>query len=178
MACSTGYHWVYAIVGGTVGKKFMFLLSFVILILLNTIILKGQQFFDEKLLEYCIKWLTDNGNSMFNKFICFYLAILLSYLVFAIREAATNNFKRLVENFGNDWAIRQVFPKVLEMAGKTNYLQRLTCLYCINVNLFTITNFLFVNKIILCEFYNLLYNRFWLRHVDQPSLSNICCPQS
>lgn len=74
---------------------------------------QGQQFFDDKLLEYCIKWLTDH--------------------VFAIREAATNNLKKLVESFGSDWAVRVVFPKVLEMATKTNYLQRLTCLFCINV---------------------------------------------
>merc|ERR1719362_2701236 len=44
--------------------------------------------------------------------------------VFAIREAATNNLKKLVEKFGTDWAQacgaditeRQLLPTVLQMA--------------------------------------------------------------
>ncbi|KRY51863.1 Serine/threonine-protein phosphatase 2A 65 kDa regulatory subunit A alpha isoform [Trichinella britovi] len=74
----------------------------------------AQQFFDEKLLEYCINWLSDH--------------------VYAIREAATNNLKELVGKFGVQWAERAVFPKVLALASQSNYLQRLTCLNCITVN--------------------------------------------
>ncbi|CDW58966.1 serine:threonine protein phosphatase 2A 65 kDa [Trichuris trichiura] len=73
----------------------------------------GQRFFDEKLLDYCVKWLTDH--------------------VYAIREAATNNLQKLVEKFGIEWATQSVFPKVLTLASQSNYLQRLTCLFCINV---------------------------------------------
>ncbi|KRX81677.1 Serine/threonine-protein phosphatase 2A 65 kDa regulatory subunit A alpha isoform [Trichinella sp. T6] len=75
----------------------------------------AQQFFDEKLLEYCINWLSDHGE------------------IYAIREAATNNLKELVGKFGVQWAERAVFPKVLALASQSNYLQRLTCLNCITV---------------------------------------------
>merc|ERR1712037_986247 len=53
--------------------------------------------------------------------------------VFAIREAATNNLKKLVEKFGTDWAQQTVIPKVVAMARDQNYLHRMTCLFCINV---------------------------------------------
>ena len=54
--------------------------------------------------------------------------------VFAIREAATNNLKRLVEKFGVEWGQQAIIPKVLQMAHDQNYLHRLTCLFCINVS--------------------------------------------
>ena len=54
--------------------------------------------------------------------------------VFAIREAATNNLKRLVEKFGRDWAQNTVIPKVIQLAREQNYLYRMTCLFAINVN--------------------------------------------
>ena len=50
-----------------------------------------------------------------------------------IREAATNNLKKLVEKFGTDWAQQTVIPKVVAMARDQNYLHRMTCLFCINV---------------------------------------------
>jgi serine/threonine-protein phosphatase 2A regulatory subunit A len=62
--------------------------------------------------------------------------------VFAIREAATNNLKKLVEKFGRDWAQNTVIPKVIQLARDQNYLYRMTCLFAINV-LFKKKNFLF-----------------------------------
>ena len=53
--------------------------------------------------------------------------------VFAIREAATNNLKKLVEKFGRDWAQNTVIPKVIQLAREQNYLYRMTCLFAINV---------------------------------------------
>ena len=44
----------------------------------------GVEFFDDKLNALCMTWLIDH--------------------VYAIREAATNNLKKLVEKFGTDWA--------------------------------------------------------------------------
>lgn len=55
--------------------------------------------------------------------------------MFAIREAATNNLKKLVEKFGSDWASQNVLPKITAMSRDGNYLHRMTCLACINVSL-------------------------------------------
>ena len=74
----------------------------------------GVEFFDEKLNTLCMAWLVDH--------------------VYAIREAATNNLKKLVEKFGVEWAQSTVIPKVLAMARDQNYLHRMTCLFCINVS--------------------------------------------
>lgn len=74
----------------------------------------GVEFFDEKLNALCMAWLVDH--------------------VYAIREAATNNLKKLVEKFGVEWAQSTVIPKVLAMARDQNYLHRMTCLFCINVS--------------------------------------------
>jgi serine/threonine-protein phosphatase 2A regulatory subunit A len=73
----------------------------------------GVEFFDEKLNLLCMSWLVDH--------------------VYAIREAATLNLKKLVEKFGVDWAQPTVIPKVLAMARDQNYLHRMTCLFCINL---------------------------------------------
>jgi len=73
----------------------------------------GVEFFDEKLNSLCMTWLIDH--------------------VFAIREAATNNLKKLVEKFGTEWAQQTVIPKVVAMSRDQNYLHRMTCLFCINV---------------------------------------------
>lgn len=54
--------------------------------------------------------------------------------VYAIREAATSNLKKLVEKFGKDWAHATIIPKVLAMSGDPNYLHRMTTLFCINVS--------------------------------------------
>ena len=54
--------------------------------------------------------------------------------MYAIREAATLNLKKLVEKFGKDWAQTTVIPKVIQMSRDHNYLHRMTCLFCINVS--------------------------------------------
>ncbi|XP_039587478.1 serine/threonine-protein phosphatase 2A 65 kDa regulatory subunit A alpha isoform-like [Passer montanus] len=53
--------------------------------------------------------------------------------VYAIREAATSNLRKLVERFGHTWAQGTIVPKVLAMAADPNYLHRMTTLFCINV---------------------------------------------
>ncbi|KAG8570116.1 hypothetical protein GDO81_014716, partial [Engystomops pustulosus] len=74
---------------------------------------QGVEFFDEKLNSLCMAWLVDH--------------------VYAIREAATSNLKKLVEKFGKDWAQATIIPKVLAMSNDPNYLHRMTTLFCINV---------------------------------------------
>ena len=54
--------------------------------------------------------------------------------VYAIREAATVNVKKLIEKFGVEWAAIAVFPKVFAMSRDPNYLHRLTTLFAINVS--------------------------------------------
>ena len=54
-------------------------------------------------------------------------------IVYAIREAATLNLRKLVEKFAPEWGANTVIPKVLAMSSDTNYLHRMTCLFCINV---------------------------------------------
>ena len=88
----------------------------VYLFLLTFFIILGQlgvEFFDDKLNALCMTWLIDH--------------------VYAIREAATNNLKKLVEKFGTDWAQQTIIPKVIQMSRDQNYLHRMTCLFCINV---------------------------------------------
>lgn len=60
----------------------------------------GQEFFDEKLNSLCMTWLMDH--------------------VFAIREAATNNLRKLVDQFGAEWAENTIIPKVSTVFSSTN----------------------------------------------------------
>ena len=90
------------------------LYSYIVIFLLNIFLGQlGVEFFDDKLNSLCMTWLIDH--------------------VYAIREAATNNLKKLVEKFGTDWAQQTIIPKVIQMARDQNYLHRMTCLFCINV---------------------------------------------
>jgi hypothetical protein len=66
--------------------------------------------------------------------------------VYAIREAATLNLKKLVEKFGVDWAQQTVIPKVLQMSHDQNYLHRMTCLFC-QIKL----TFIQKRQVILCK---------------------------
>lgn len=94
----------------------------------------GVEFFDEKLNSLCMTWLVDH--------------------VYAIREAATLNLKKLVEKFGPAWAQNTVIPKVLAMSRDPNYLHRMTCLFCINVSFFNQTFlhfFFFFLKILILK---------------------------
>ncbi|PRP84552.1 phosphoprotein phosphatase A [Planoprotostelium fungivorum] len=71
----------------------------------------GIQFFDEKLSNLCLTWLGDS--------------------VFAIREAAALNVKKLAEVFGTEWAKNNIIPKVLSLYTHPNYLYRMTTLFSI-----------------------------------------------
>ena len=114
----------------------------------------GVEFFDDKLNSLCMTWLIDH--------------------VYAIREAATNNLKKLVEKFGTDWAQQTIIPKVIQMARDQNYLHRMTCLFCINVlaeacgpeiterfvyNIYYILNVRYLFIYLLCEI-NCLFTIF------------------
>lgn len=103
----------------------------------------GVEFFDEKLNSLCMTWLVDH--------------------VYAIREAATLNLKKLVEKFGPEWAQNTVIPKVLAMSRDQNYLHRMTCLFCINVSYISIS-YDFKTRIVLVRYLKkiitIFYNRF------------------
>lgn len=73
----------------------------------------GSSFFNERLNTLCMTWLGDN--------------------VYSVRRAATENLQKLTERFGDEWACEQIVPRVNEMHIHTNYLQRMTALYCIQV---------------------------------------------
>lgn len=75
----------------------------------------GVQFFDEKLSTLCMSWLGDT--------------------VFSIREAATQNLKKLTEVFGVHWASEAIIPKVMAMGQHPNYLYRMTTCFAISVRL-------------------------------------------
>uniref|UniRef100_A0A336M5T6 Protein phosphatase PP2A regulatory subunit A n=1 Tax=Culicoides sonorensis TaxID=179676 RepID=A0A336M5T6_CULSO len=72
----------------------------------------GQEFFNQKLRDLCFNWLNDH--------------------VYAIREAATLNMKKIVQTFGTTWAETNIIPQILVMYKNNNYLHRMTCLFCIN----------------------------------------------
>ena len=73
----------------------------------------GVKFFDEQLSDLCMGWLGDT--------------------VFSIREAATQNLKKLTEVFGVDWANQSIVPKVVAMGQHPNYLYRMTTCFAISV---------------------------------------------
>jgi serine/threonine-protein phosphatase 2A regulatory subunit A len=73
----------------------------------------GVKFFDDKLATLCMSWLGDT--------------------VFSIREASTQNLKKLTEVFGVEWANRAIIPKVTDMGHDTNYLYRMTTCFAITV---------------------------------------------
>lgn len=74
----------------------------------------GVKFFDEQLRELCMSWLGD--------------------AVFSIRDAATQNLKKLTEVFGVDWASQSIIPKVVSMGQHPNYLYRMTTCFAISVS--------------------------------------------
>lgn len=73
----------------------------------------GVKFFDEQLSNLCMGWLGDT--------------------VFSIREAATQNLKKLTEVFGVEWANESIIPKVVAMGQHPNYLYRMTTCFAISV---------------------------------------------
>jgi serine/threonine-protein phosphatase 2A regulatory subunit A len=74
----------------------------------------GVEFFDNKLSALCMSWLGDT--------------------VFSIREAATQNLRKLTEVFGIEWAKEAIIPRVMSMGGHTNYLYRMTTCFAITVS--------------------------------------------
>ena len=75
----------------------------------------GVKFFDEKLSSLCMSWLGDT--------------------VFSIREASTQNLKKLTEVFGVEWANEAIVPKVMAMGQHPNYLYRMTTCFAVSVGL-------------------------------------------
>jgi len=73
----------------------------------------GVKFFDEKLSSLCMSWLGDT--------------------VFSIREASTQNLKKLTEVFGVEWANEAIVPKVMAMGQHPNYLYRMTTCFAVSV---------------------------------------------
>jgi serine/threonine-protein phosphatase 2A regulatory subunit A len=73
----------------------------------------GVKFFDEQLSDLCMGWLGDT--------------------VFSIREAATQNLKKLTEVFGVEWSKNSIIPKVMAMGQHPNYLYRMTTCFAISV---------------------------------------------
>ena len=73
----------------------------------------GVEFFNDKLSTLCMAWLGDS--------------------VFSIREAASENLKRLTEVFGAEWAEQSMIPRVLPMSTHPNYLYRMTTLLAFTV---------------------------------------------
>lgn len=72
----------------------------------------GEQFFTEKLIQICLKWLNDN--------------------VYSIRMAAIENFKELTKIFGSVWAEKYILKRLTDMRLESNYLYRLTTLFGIS----------------------------------------------
>lgn len=75
----------------------------------------GVNFFDEKLSSLCMSWLGDT--------------------VFSIREASTQNLKKLTEVFGVEWANEAIVPKVMAMGQHPNYLYRMTTCFAVSVSI-------------------------------------------
>lgn len=75
----------------------------------------GVKFFDEQLSDLCMGWLGDT--------------------VFSIREAATQNLKKLTEVFGVDWSKESIIPKVMAMGQHPNYLYRMTTCFAVSVSI-------------------------------------------
>lgn len=73
----------------------------------------GVKFFDEQLSSLCMSWLGDT--------------------VFSIREASTQNLKKLTEVFGVEWANEAIVPKVMAMGQHPNYLYRMTTCFAVSV---------------------------------------------
>ena len=53
--------------------------------------------------------------------------------VYSIRQAATANLSRLTYIFGIEWSKKNIIPKVAGLMKHSNYLYRMTALFCINV---------------------------------------------
>ncbi len=73
----------------------------------------GKSFFSEKLNNLCLTCLGDD--------------------VFSVRRLAASNLEKLCILFGEDWCCSNIIPRIQKMHSHTNYLQRMTSLYGIQV---------------------------------------------
>ena len=73
----------------------------------------GGDFFSDKLNALCLTWLGDD--------------------VYAVRRAAAENLEMLADHFGEQWSCQQLVPRLESMHSHTNYLQRMTALYGVQV---------------------------------------------
>jgi serine/threonine-protein phosphatase 2A regulatory subunit A len=77
-------------------------------------VLEGAEFLNDKVIKLLMDWLADR--------------------VFAVREAAINSVKQLVEILGSQWAEKNILAKIIGFQTFPNYLQRLTVLFTIAVS--------------------------------------------
>ena len=75
--------------------------------------------------------------------------------VFSIREASTQNLKKLTEVFGVEWATEAIVPKVMAMGQHPNYLYRMTTCFAVSVRIFALS-VLYFHSISLCLFLNVV----------------------
>ena len=73
----------------------------------------GVDFFDQKLGALCMTWLGDS--------------------VFSIRDAASKNLAALTRIFGVKWCKENIIPKIASLFNHSNYLYRMTALFCVSV---------------------------------------------
>ena len=77
--------------------------------------------------------------------VCIGLAIILEKYarlcaVYAIREAAVSITGALSEKFGTEWMKQRILSRLQELSEDSNYLHRLTCLFCINVSVYGVVS--------------------------------------
>ena len=73
----------------------------------------GKPFFNEKLSELSLNWLADD--------------------VYTVRRAAAENVRKLVDSFGEEWALQSVLPRIETLSGDKSYLRRTTSLYALQM---------------------------------------------
>lgn len=73
----------------------------------------GVKVFEDSLSELCLSWLSDK--------------------IFAVRSAAANNLKKLTESFGEDWAKKNIVPRIVQLNNNPSYLCRMIVLRSVEV---------------------------------------------
>lgn len=68
--------------------------------------------------------------------------------VFSIRQAATENLKKLTSTFGEEWARQNIIPKVVELQNSTNYLCRMQTLRAVEALSDVLSDDLFVSDLV------------------------------
>lgn len=71
--------------------------------------------------------------------------------VFSIREAATNNLKRLAEEFGPEWAMQHIVPQVFFFFGSQTLFVFLSSFWCLRL-WFVIHVYIFFQQIFFMEY--------------------------